>query len=133
MEKLNLDKNNLKKFGITMGMAFLIITLFILLKTKHLALSTSIVSIVFFSLAITLPNLLKPIFILWMKLAFVLAWINTRLILFFLFYVVFMPIGIGMRLFGVDLLERRIEKNKDTYWIKKEKKEFSHFDYEKQF
>jgi uncharacterized protein involved in cysteine biosynthesis len=68
-----------------------------------------------------------------MKLAFVLAWINTRLILWIIFYLVFTPIGLVMRLLGVDLLARKIEKNKDTYWIKKEKSGFEPKDYARQF
>lgn len=133
MEKLNLDKNNLKKFGITMGIAFFVITLFILLRHKHTTLPTFIISVIFFILAFIMPTLLKPIYIFWMKLAFVLGWINTRLILFIIFYLIFAPIGLGMRLFGVDLLDRKIDKNKDSYWRTKEKKEFIPLDYERQF
>lgn len=76
---------------------------------------------------------LKYIYRLWMKLGLVLSWINTRLILIILFYLLFTPMGIVMRMFGVDLLDRKIEKGKDSYWRKKEKKEFNPPDYERQF
>lgn len=133
MEKLKLDKTTLKKFGITMGMAFLVIAFFILIRHKHNIIPASIISVVFFIFALTVPILLKPVYIIWMRLAYILAWINTRLILFILFYVIFTPIGVGIRLFGVDLLNRKIEKNKESYWIPKEKKEFNPLDYERQF
>lgn len=133
MEKLNLDKNNLRKFGITMGIAFMAITIFILLKHKHTIFYTSIISEIFFILALVTPVLLKPVYIFWMKLALILGWINTRLILLIIFYLIFTPIGLAMRLFGVDLLERRIEKTRDTYWKKKDKKAFNPLDYERQF
>lgn len=133
MEKLNLDRNNLKKFGITMGIAFMVITLLVLIRHRHSILPTSIISAIFFIVAFTMSNMLKPIYIIWMRLAFILAWVNTRLILFIVFYLVLTPIGLVMKLFGADLLERKIDKNKDTYWIKKEKKEFSRLDYERQF
>lgn len=132
MEKLNLDNKSLRKFGITMGIVFLAITIFIFGRHKH-ALPTSIISAVFFILALIMPVLLKPVYIFWMRLAYILAWINTRLILFILFYIVFTLIGMVMRLFGVDLLNRKIEKNKESYWIPKEKKQFNPFDYERQF
>lgn len=133
MEKLNLDRNNLKKFGIIMGTAFFVIALFILIRHKHSILPASIISAVFFVLAFITPDTLKPIYIFWMKFAFVLGWINTRLILFIIFYLIFTPIGLGMRLFGVDLLDRKIDKNKDSYWRRKEKKEFNLLDYERRF
>jgi len=133
MEKLKLDKITLKKFGITMGIAFLVITLFILLKHKSLNLTIPIISVIFFILAFTFPILLKPVYIFWMQLAKGLGWINTRLILWIIFYLVFAPIGLVMRLIGVDLLTRKIEKDRETYWIKKEQRGFQPQDYARQF
>jgi len=133
MEKLNLDKNNLKKFGITIGMVFLLITIFVSIRHQHSILTTSIISIIFFILTSVSPVLLKPLYILWMRLAYLLTWINTRLILCIIFYLVFTPIGLVMRLFGVDLLDRKIYPNKESYWKKKEKKDFNPFHYVRRF
>lgn len=64
-----------------------------------------------------------------MKFAAVLAWVNTRLILIVMFYMVFTPIGFVMRIFGSDQLGLKIEKEKESYWIKKDAK----INYERQF
>jgi len=133
MEKLNLDNKSLRKFGITMGIASLIITLIIFIRHKYSVIPASVISVTFLILAFTLPALLKPIYILWMRLAFILGWINTRLILFIIFYLVFTPIGLVMRLFRIDLLDRKIDKNKESYWRKKERSGFSPLNYERQF
>lgn len=133
MEKLDLDKKSLRKFGITVAIAFLIITFIIFIRHKYSPMTTFIISAIFFISAFTIPTLLRPIYILWMKLAFVLGWVNTRLILCILFYLFFAPIGLVMRLFKIDLLDRKIEKNKDSYWRKKEKVEFNPLNYERQF
>jgi len=133
MEKLNFGKNNLRKFGITMGTAFFVVTLIIFIKHRHIAVSSSAISLVFFVSALLIPGYLKPLYSLWMKFAFILAWVNTRLILFILFYLVFTPIGLVMRIFGVDALDRKIDKNRNSYWKKKEKKDFNPLDYERQF
>lgn len=133
MEKLKLDKNNLRKFGITMGTAFFVISLLILVRHRHNGFSTSIISALFFIFAFLQPSFLKPIYIIWMGLAFALGWFNTRLILIIIFYLIFTPIGLVMRLFGIDLLDKKIEKNKVTYWRKKESKKFDLLSYEKQF
>jgi hypothetical protein len=133
MEKLNLDKNNLRKFGIVMGIAFLVITLLILIRHRHSIAPAFIISAMFFISALFAPLLLKPIYIFWMRLAFILSWVNTRLILLVIFYLVFTPIGLAMRLFGVDLLERRMERNRKSYWRQKEKHKFDRLNYERQF
>ncbi len=123
----------LRKFGITMGIAFLAITLLIFSRHRHSILPTAVISAVFFTLALILPISLKYVYILWMKLALVLSWINTRLILFIIFYLVFTPIGLAMRLFNADSLDRKIEKKRDSYWGMREKKVFNPLDYERQF
>ena len=133
MEKLDLDKKSLRKFGITMAIALLIITFIIFIRHKYSPMPTFIISAMFFISAFTIPTLLRPIHVIWMRLAFILGWINTRLILSILFYLVFTPIGLVMRLFRVDLLDRKIDKNKNSYWHKMPKRTFNQLSYEKQF
>jgi hypothetical protein len=68
-----------------------------------------------------------------MKLAFVLSWFNTRLLLILIFYLVFTPLGLAAKLFGVDFLDRRVEKDKPSYWRKREAAVFKKENYERQF
>src|SRR4030042_3153366 len=130
MQDYNLDTKDLRKFGITMGIAFAVITFFILFRHKQGIFATLSVSILFFIFAFIMTNLLKPVYILWMKLAFILGWINTRLILIIMFYLVLTPMSIVLRLLGKDLLDRKIDKNRDSYWHKKEAKVFNVSNYE---
>ncbi|MDT7542129.1 MAG: hypothetical protein QOE33_2033 [Acidobacteriota bacterium] len=51
----------------------------------------------------------------WMKFAYALGWVNSRVLLTILFYLVFAPYGFVSRLFGRDPLRRRV-KSGDTYW-----------------
>jgi len=132
MEKLNLDKKSLRKFGVTMAIAFSIITLLILWKHRHSIVSTSIISFAFLFFAIAAPGILRWAYIVWMRFAFILGWINTRIILVAMFYLVLTPIGIVMKLFGVDLLQRKRD-NRATYWLKREDSPFNAADYQRQF
>ena len=79
------------------------------------------------------PPALRPTHWLLMKIAHALGWLNTRLILIVLFYIVFTPIGLLLRLFGKDLLSRKIDRGAKSYWIEKEKEEFEPARYERQF
>jgi hypothetical protein len=73
-----------------------------------------IVSGVFSFFALLLPSLLLPIYKGWMVIGNVLGWVNTRIILGILFYVLFFPIGLGMKLLGKDPMARKINRTKDT-------------------
>ena len=116
-----------------MAIAFLVIAAIVILKHHHVSLSLLIISGSFFVLGAVAPAILKPVYVAWMKLAVVLSWINTRIILLILFYLILTPIGLIMRLFGKDVLDFKIKKNRDSYWQKKEKKPFLPLEAQRQF
>ena len=68
-----------------------------------------------------LPKVLSPIYKLWMGLAGILGWINTRILLGLIFYLVFTPIGLIMRVLRRDVLKRKVDPSVDTYWVDREK------------
>lgn len=90
------------------------------------------IATVLFLLALIFPRLLLRIEKAWMGLALVLAWVNTRIILTFLFYAILTPIGMVMRLFR-DPLDRRLHDGRVSYWVQKEPKPFDPKGYENQF
>jgi hypothetical protein len=57
----------------------------------------------------------------------------NHLILSLMYYLVFTPIGIVMRVFGKDFLHKQFDKNATTYWIKKGEKVYVKERYEKMF
>lgn len=133
MEKLSLDKNNLKKFGLTVGLISLGITVLFIIRHKSNMFVMPVIALIFLGLGYFAPEILRPVYTFWMKLAFFLGWVNTRIILIVFFYLIFAPIGLIIKIFGVDLLDTRIEKDRQTYWRKKDKKGFSLSNYERQF
>ena len=65
-------------------------------------------------LALIRPVLLFYPYKAWMKLGYILGWINSRIILGLVFFIVLQPIAILMKLFGHDPL--RIKKsNQKSY------------------
>ncbi|MCM8781407.1 MAG: SxtJ family membrane protein [Candidatus Omnitrophica bacterium] len=134
MEHLDLDKSNLKRFGITMGVVFLVASgIFFSRHKSGLSTWLCLLSSIFLLFSLVKPTLLKPIYILWIQSAFILGWLNTRLLLIVIFYLIFAPIGIIMRLLKVDLLNRRIDRYKKSYWEEKVRMDFKPLDYERQF
>jgi len=66
------------------------------------------------------PRILRPLYFGWMTIGFVLGAIMTRIILFVLFLLVMIPIGLVMKLVGKDPLSRRLDPDAETYWLPKE-------------
>lgn len=64
----------------------------------------------------------------WMKLAEGLGFINTRIILFVVFYLLFFPMGIIMRLLGKDPMQRKIDTALASYRITRENPSKDHME-----
>jgi len=133
MDKIETDKATLRKFDLTIALCFALITLIIFSKNKHFTAPAFTISLFFLLAAVFAPGLSKYFYIGWMKLAFILGWINVRLLLCVIFYFIVLPTGLIMRLFKVKLLERKFDPDIPSYWKPKEDKGFSPIDYERQF
>jgi hypothetical protein len=123
----------LRKFGLTVGIAFAVFGGISWWRGHELP------PRVLWTLAgllivpgLVAPGLLGPVQRGWMKFAGVLAHVNTRIILILMFYVVFTPIGLVMRLFR-DPLNRSLRNRDGTVWIKRETKPVEFARYEQQF
>ena len=114
-----LDKQGYRKFGLTTGAILAI--LFGLLLPWLFGFNYPkwpwIIAGVLAALALVLPVALQPIYIGWMRFGHVMNWVNTRIILGVLFYGMFFPIGILMRLFGKDPMHRKIDDKLSSYRV----------------
>ena len=62
------------------------------------------------------PSLLEPIYLVWMKFAEALGWINTRIILSLIFFLLFLPFGIVLRIFK-DPMRRKLDDSIESYRV----------------
>jgi len=62
------------------------------------------------------PRLLRAIFVTWMLLAFPIGWLISHIMMGIVYYFIFTPVGLTMRLFGRDPLQRRFDPTASTYW-----------------
>ncbi|MGR3319932.1 MAG: SxtJ family membrane protein [Candidatus Anammoxibacter sp.] len=90
-------------------------------------------SLVALCVSLAFPIALKPIYKVMMFAAQAIGWVNTRLLLGIIFYTIFAPIGLFLRLIRKDLLDRKFDKNCDSYWVKRDKQVMDMSRYEKQF
>ena len=68
-----------------------------------------------------------------MLFAKALGWVNTRILLSLMYFVIFTPFRIVSIVIGKDFLDRKIEKVRESYWNKREIKPFKKELYERQF
>jgi len=116
MNKIKTDRTILRKFGLIMASGFFLISLIVFIKHKHSVAPTAVIALSFMLVATFAPVLLKYLYIFWMKLADILSWVNTRLLLGIIFYLILSPVGLFMRLFRIDLLEKNSGPHIDSYW-----------------
>ncbi|MDH5413444.1 MAG: SxtJ family membrane protein, partial [Flavobacteriaceae bacterium] len=67
--------------------------------------------------ALLLPSTLNLVYRGWMAIGHVLGWINTRIILGIMFYIIFLPVGLLLKLAGKDPMARTITKSQNTYRV----------------
>jgi O-antigen/teichoic acid export membrane protein len=76
--------------------------------------------------ALIFPSSLRPFYQGWMKVGQLLGWINTRIILGVIFYLLFFPVGLIMRLFGRDPMNRKFDSDATTYRVTRQPRPGSH-------
>tara|TARA_Y100000310_G_C20491684_1_gene719561 strand:+ start:457 stop:870 length:414 start_codon:yes stop_codon:yes gene_type:complete len=116
IKNIKLEKGDMRKFGITVGIILLMISALIFWKEKESFKYFFGVGILLLLSGIWIPFYLKKLYWLWMVLATILGWIMTRLILSLLFYLIITPMGLILRLFGKQFVELKWEKGRRTYW-----------------
>ncbi len=131
----NIKESNkdLRKFGLTVGIVLFSLAGFLFWKGKT---SYPVFGVLGFFLILTgllFPIALKPLNKIWMTLAILMGWLMTRIILTILFFIVLTPLAFVASIFGKKFLDLKIDKNRKSYWEKRDKKELSPLDYEKQF
>lgn len=79
-----------------------------------------------------LPPLARGFHVFWMRVAVVLGWINSRIILGLMFYGVFAPYNLVGRLLRRDKLDRR-KPARQSYWVARTKTRQTKEQFERSF
>lgn len=113
------NKKELREFGLITGAiaAMLFGLLLPWLFDRELPYWPWIVAGILWIWALLLPTTLLPVYRGWLAIGHVLGWINTRIILGIMFYFLFLPVGLIMRLLGKDPMARKLDKSLSTYRI----------------
>jgi len=132
IKAISSTRRDLRNFGLVVGGGFLIFGGLLFWREKTLWPYFGGAGLGLALLGLAAPPVLKPLQKIWMKLAVVMGWFMTRLILSVLFYLVLTPIALGGRLFGKGFLDRTTGGQK-SYWIRRQSGGNDREQMEKQF
>ena len=113
--KIKINSN--RSFGIVFFFVFLIISLWPLINENPLRVWSIYVAIIFLILGLMNSNLLTPLNTLWFKFGKLLGSIVAPIVMGIVFFIIVTPTGFIMRIFGKDLLNNKLNKDKKSYWI----------------
>ena len=113
----NIEIPSNKKFGFFFSSIFLIISSYFAYKDNTvIAYMFAILVILFLAITLIRADILLPLNKLWMRFGLLLGMIVSPIVLGIIFFGLFTPIAIIMRLIGRDELRIKIN-NKDSHWI----------------
>ena len=127
------SRKQLVSFGLTMaGMLALLGAIRVWRHSglDEVAISAFIVSALFALSSLIAPGSLASVYRWWMRLAEALGWVNTRIILVVIFYLVVTPLGLIMRIARRSPLDNA---PRDSYWTEPPRSSYGDKHYEKQF
>ena len=119
LSKTQIKISSNRNFGLVFFIVFLIVSLWPLTYGEPIRIWLVIISMVFLILGLMNSKLLTPLNKLWFKFGMILGAIVTPIVMGLIFFLVVTPIGLIMRVMGKDLLNKKYDKKKKTYWIKR--------------
>ena len=118
MSKIKISSN--RNFGLVFFIVFLIVSTWPLTNEEPVRIWSAIISLVFLILGLMNSKLLTPLNKLWFKFGMILGAIVSPVVMGVVFFLVVTPIGLIMRIIGKDVLNKKFDKKKITYWIKRD-------------
>ena len=117
MDDIKIGSN--KSFGIVFFILFLLVSLYPLTINESIRYWSLIISVIFLILGLLNSNLLTPLNKIWIRFGILLGKLISPFIMVLIFFLVVTPIGLIMKIIKKDLLNLKVRKDKETYWIEK--------------
>ncbi len=118
-EHSKIEVGSNRSFGIVFVVVFLIIALFPLVGGGDVRTWALICAGVFGGVSALVPAVLAPLNKLWFRFGLLLSRIVNPIVMFLMYAIAIVPIGLFLRALGRDLLSLRLDDTSDTYWIER--------------
>ena len=118
MQKIKTKIGSNRNFGLVFFTVFLILSIWPLMYEGPIRVWSLLISIVFLILGLMNSKILTPLNRFWFKFGMLLGSIIAPIVMGVVFFIVVTPIGLFMKIMNKDLLNKKYDKKKITYWIK---------------
>ena len=113
--KIKISSN--RNFGLVFFIVFFIVGLWPLTHGEPIRIWSIVICTFFLILGLMNSKLLTPLNKLWFRFGIILGSIIAPIVMGVVFFLVVTPIGLAMRITGKDLLNKKFDKKKKTYWV----------------
>lgn len=124
------DVKELRKFGLLFGGVIGLVfgVAMPLWRRGEIFLPAVIVGAIFFLAGVVYPRILFYPQKLWLKVGEILGWINSRIILGFIFFIVLTPIAAIMKMMRKDAMRRKPDPEAPSYRIESPERSINHME-----
>ncbi len=130
---MKITKKDLRTFAYIWTLIFLVIGIYPLYKSGFSALLTIdslealkslnirswslYVSLTFLIVGTFMPSVLSGFYKIWVKFGELIGGVVSKIILLIMFYGLFTPISIALKILRKDLLHKKLDKKSQSYWL----------------
>jgi hypothetical protein len=113
------DRKALREFGLVFAAGLIVMFGLLLpwLGERPWPLWPWLTAAAFVAAALVFPPALRPFNALWLKIGHVLGWVNTRIVLGVVYFLIFLPAGLLLRALHKDPLHREFDASAASYRV----------------
>jgi hypothetical protein len=121
------SRKQLRSFGLILAAGFLVVAMWpMVMRGQPLRSWALTISLLFGLGGLVVPGALRWPYRIWMAIGYVLGWINSKIILGSLFYVMFTPVRLILLAVGHDPMNRGFDGASPTYRVTRVRRPPSH-------
>ena len=112
-----IKRSSEKTFGYFFSILLLLFSFYPLFYNGKIIIWAIITSVILLVITYKFTYLLKIPNKLWISLGFILGYIFSPLVFFVIYVITFYPIGFIIKILQFDILNKKFDTKKDSYWI----------------
>ena len=109
-----------RSFGFLFAVVFAVIGVLPLLFGHGARRWAFTVALLFFAVALVVPQLLRPLNVVWHRFGLLLHNIVNPVVMGAIFFLTVFPAGVIMKIIRRDTMKRKFDRSASTYWIERE-------------
>jgi len=133
LKNISSTPREVRKFGLTMALALLLLAAILWWKERHVFAYILALALLLGLSGTLVPTWLQPLQRIWMTLAVLMGFVMNRVILALLFFGMFTPVALFLKVFRKDLLHQRWDKKAESYWVKRASRRYQPASSEKMY